>query len=302
MTLQVELAVPDGEIWSGQATMVIAKTLDGDIGVLTGHAPVLGILAEGSVVRIRPEEDGGQEVRAAVSSGFFSIADDRVSILAHDALLSADIDASAARAALDAALGEAASGERGVRARPLLPGPAAGRRLRVLADRDQGTGGAPGWQGWWRSSRAGRCSSSWPSRPWSRSSWRPAGSCSAAAGGTVECGLRATPAAAWRLGLAAYQPDQLYWFSAFGLRLRPNEVFDRRSLHVLARRPAAPAEVVSIGAGTVVVECQTERHRRPARAPDGRAGHERGGPDRLPGLARVVSSGACERAELTRFV
>jgi hypothetical protein len=77
-------------------------------------------------------------------------------------------------------------------------------------------------------------------------------------GGTVECGLRATRAAPWRLGLAAYKPDQLYWFSAFGLRLRPQEAFDRRSLSVLARRPAAPAEVVSIGAGTVVVECQTE--------------------------------------------
>jgi Protein of unknown function (DUF2550) len=77
-------------------------------------------------------------------------------------------------------------------------------------------------------------------------------------GGTVECGLRATGAAPWRLGLAAYKPDQLYWFSAFGLRLRPEEAFDRRSLTVLARRPAAPAEVVSIGAGTVVVRCQTE--------------------------------------------
>jgi uncharacterized protein DUF2550 len=77
-------------------------------------------------------------------------------------------------------------------------------------------------------------------------------------GGTVECGLRATEVAPWRLGLAAYKPDQLYWFSAFGLRLRPEEAFDRRSLSVLARRPAAPAEVVSIGAGTVVVECQTE--------------------------------------------
>jgi hypothetical protein len=77
-------------------------------------------------------------------------------------------------------------------------------------------------------------------------------------GGTVECGLRATGAAPWRLGLAAYKPDQLYWFSAFGLRLRPEEAFDRRSLSVLARRPAAASEVVSIGAGTVVVECQTE--------------------------------------------
>jgi F-type H+-transporting ATPase subunit epsilon len=105
MTLQVELVVPDGEIWSGPAQMVIAKTLEGDIGVLTGHAPVLGILAEGSVVRIRPEE-GGEEISAAVSSGFFSIADDRVSILARQAQLSSAIDRAAAQAALDAALGD----------------------------------------------------------------------------------------------------------------------------------------------------------------------------------------------------
>jgi hypothetical protein len=79
------------------------------------------------------------------------------------------------------------------------------------------------------------------------------------AGGTVECGLRATQAANWRLGLAAYEPDQLAWYSAFGLRLRPNEVFDRRSMSVLARRPAAQTEAASIGAGTVVVECQAGR-------------------------------------------
>jgi hypothetical protein len=78
-------------------------------------------------------------------------------------------------------------------------------------------------------------------------------------GGTVECGLRATEADAWRLGLAAYEPDQLHWYSAFGLRLRPNEVFDRRSLSVLGRRPAAETEAVSIGAGTVVVECLAGR-------------------------------------------
>jgi F-type H+-transporting ATPase subunit epsilon len=112
MTLQVQLVVPDGEIWSGEAQMVIAKTLDGDIGVQTGHSPVLGILAEGSMVRIRPEEGGAEEIRAAVSSGFFSIADDRVSILARQALLSTDIDTASARAALDAALGDAGPGDR----------------------------------------------------------------------------------------------------------------------------------------------------------------------------------------------
>ena len=110
MTLQVALVVPDGEIWSGPAQMVIAKTLDGDIGVQTGHAPVLGILVEGSMVRIRPEEGSAGEIRAAVSSGFFSIADNRVSILARQALLSTEIDTSSAQAALDAALAEGGPG------------------------------------------------------------------------------------------------------------------------------------------------------------------------------------------------
>ena len=58
MTLQVELVVPDGEVWSGNARMVIAKTLDGDIGIMTSHPSVLGILAEGSVIEIRDPEEG----------------------------------------------------------------------------------------------------------------------------------------------------------------------------------------------------------------------------------------------------
>ncbi len=57
MTLQVELVVPDGELWSGNARMVIAKTLDGDIGILASHPAVLGILVPGSVVEIRDPED-----------------------------------------------------------------------------------------------------------------------------------------------------------------------------------------------------------------------------------------------------
>lgn len=108
MTLRVELVAPDGEIWSGRARMVIAKTLDGDLGVLTGHSPVLGILAEGSLVRILdPEGEGGsagEEVLAAVSSGFLAVADDRVSILSRQARLAAGVDAGAVRAELDAAL------------------------------------------------------------------------------------------------------------------------------------------------------------------------------------------------------
>ena len=108
MTLRVELVAPDGEIWSGRARMVIAKTLDGDLGVLAGHSPVLGILAEGSLVRILdPEGDGvsaGEEVLAAVSSGFLAVADDRVSVLSRQARLASRVDTSAVQAELDAAL------------------------------------------------------------------------------------------------------------------------------------------------------------------------------------------------------
>jgi F-type H+-transporting ATPase subunit epsilon len=108
MTLRVELVVPEGQIWSGRADMVIAKTLDGDIGVLTGHTPVLGILAEGSLVRIMPEgapdAAARAEVVAAVNGGFFSVADDRVSVLAREAQLGEEVDARAARSALDEAV------------------------------------------------------------------------------------------------------------------------------------------------------------------------------------------------------
>lgn len=118
MTLRVELVVPDGEIWSGNARMVIAKTLDGDIGLQAGHPPVLGILAEGSLVRILDPEVGGEaqggeaqggEVVVAVSSGFLAVADDRVSILSRQAEVGRQVDRAAAQAQLDAALEEAGS-------------------------------------------------------------------------------------------------------------------------------------------------------------------------------------------------
>jgi F-type H+-transporting ATPase subunit epsilon len=98
VTLRVEVVAPDGEVWSGSARMVIAKTLDGDIGVLTGHPPVLGLLAEGSVVRVLDPGDGGSgEVVAAVSGGFLSVADDNVSILVREAQLGSDVDVSRVR-------------------------------------------------------------------------------------------------------------------------------------------------------------------------------------------------------------
>ena len=103
MTIRVARVAPDREVWSGSARMVIAKTRDGDMGILTGHPPVLGLLADASLVRILDIEDGegsGGSMVAAVSTGFLAVADDRVSVLAREAQLGPRIDTAAAEAVL----------------------------------------------------------------------------------------------------------------------------------------------------------------------------------------------------------
>jgi F-type H+-transporting ATPase subunit epsilon len=111
-TLHVELLMPDRSLWSGEAGMVIAKTIDGDIGIMPGHSPVFGILSPGSLVRIRevPGDDSpGDAVRAAVRDGFLSVTNDRVSILTSTGQIAADVDVPAARSDLDSATAEAGS-------------------------------------------------------------------------------------------------------------------------------------------------------------------------------------------------
>jgi hypothetical protein len=73
-------------------------------------------------------------------------------------------------------------------------------------------------------------------------------------GGTVECGLR-LPAGrgTWRLGVASYQRDDLYWYDALGVRLRPESVFPRRTLTVTDRRAPSPAEEASLGPDRVII-------------------------------------------------
>jgi F-type H+-transporting ATPase subunit epsilon len=106
MTMNVELVEPEGELWSGQAEMVIARTVDGEIGLLSNHAPLIGILYEGSMVQIRPDGNGA-DIFAAVTGGFLSMANNRVSILARQAQLGSDVDPAVAQAALDQAIQDA---------------------------------------------------------------------------------------------------------------------------------------------------------------------------------------------------
>ncbi len=102
-TLQVELVAVERKIWSGEATMVIARTTEGELGVLPGHAPLLGELAGGGVVTIRTES--GEDVVVAAHGGFLSVTERGVSILAETAEISTEIDVERAREALHRAEG-----------------------------------------------------------------------------------------------------------------------------------------------------------------------------------------------------
>jgi F-type H+-transporting ATPase subunit epsilon len=104
--LHVGLVSPEREIWSGEADQVVAKTIEGELGILPGHAPVLGVLVDGSVVKISPS-DQSEPILAMVGSGFFSVAGDEVSVLAEQAELGDEIDVDAAREALQQALAAA---------------------------------------------------------------------------------------------------------------------------------------------------------------------------------------------------
>ena len=99
--IQVNLVAVERELWSGKAQMVVARTVDGDIGVMSGHAPLLAQLREGFAARII--EPNGNVLGVAVHGGFLSVTGGGVSILAEDAQLSDEIDVTKARTAYEAA-------------------------------------------------------------------------------------------------------------------------------------------------------------------------------------------------------
>ena len=98
-TLHVELVAADRTVWSGEAEMVIARTTEGDLGILRGHAPLLSVLTD-AVVEISTDEG---VVVAAVDGGFLSVAGDRVSVLSDRALLPEEIDVDEVRTELEEA-------------------------------------------------------------------------------------------------------------------------------------------------------------------------------------------------------
>ena len=129
MTLHVELVSPEQVLYSGDADMVVCRTLDGEIAFLTGHAQFVGSLGIGEV---RVMEPGGDVVHAAVHGGFVEVSNDRVTILSDVAELASQIDAGRAQRAAERA-------EALVREGGHPEAEAALRRARVRLEVAQGT-------------------------------------------------------------------------------------------------------------------------------------------------------------------
>jgi F-type H+-transporting ATPase subunit epsilon len=100
MPLDVHLVTPEREVWAGAADMVIARGVDGEVGILAGHAPLLIRLAISRLSIRTPDRD----IVAAVDGGFLHVTSDqtatRVDVLATYAELASEIDAQAAESRL----------------------------------------------------------------------------------------------------------------------------------------------------------------------------------------------------------
>jgi F-type H+-transporting ATPase subunit epsilon len=107
-TLQVEVVAADRLVWSGEATVVNARTAGGEIGILANHMPVLSLLAPGAVEVDTPD---GETSTFAVDEGILSVANNRVSVLASHAEVAGDIDLSSARSELESARSDSSKSE-----------------------------------------------------------------------------------------------------------------------------------------------------------------------------------------------
>jgi F-type H+-transporting ATPase subunit epsilon len=82
--LKVSVVSADNEVWSGLAKQIVARTTEGEIGILPGHEPILAILGAGEV---RVTTLDGAVVRANAADGFLSVEHNTVTIVARNAEL-----------------------------------------------------------------------------------------------------------------------------------------------------------------------------------------------------------------------
>jgi F-type H+-transporting ATPase subunit epsilon len=99
VSVQVRIVTPEREVWAGEASMVVARGTEGEVGILGGHAPMLIRLSVGPLRILRDEG----EIDAVVDGGFLHVTSEgdgsRIDVLASRAELGSEIDLGAARAA-----------------------------------------------------------------------------------------------------------------------------------------------------------------------------------------------------------
>lgn len=86
---QVDVVSPEATVWSGMATIVIARTPDGELGVMADHEPLMGTLSTG-VVEIEPES--GPRVEIGVHGGFIQVLNNQVTLITDRARIAATQD------------------------------------------------------------------------------------------------------------------------------------------------------------------------------------------------------------------
>lgn len=105
---QVDVVSPEAVVWSGQATLVTARTTEGDIGIMADHEPTMAALATGSA----QIHTGSEKVTVAVHGGFLQIFRNQVTLLSDRAeVVEGDADEARAQAQLLREAEEAEQGE-----------------------------------------------------------------------------------------------------------------------------------------------------------------------------------------------
>ena len=93
----VDVVSPEGTLWAGDAEFLVARTTEGEIGILAGHEPLMAALSAGPVLI---DHDGDQRTTIAVHGGFMQVVENRVTLLTDRARITAGDRAEAAKEAL----------------------------------------------------------------------------------------------------------------------------------------------------------------------------------------------------------
>ena len=109
MVLNLKVIAPDKTVWEDKVEEIVLPSTTGQLGILSGHAPLLTAIDVG-VMRIRP---GKEWQTIALMGGFAEVENDEVKVLVNSAEMGASIDLESARSALESAQSSFAEAEKG---------------------------------------------------------------------------------------------------------------------------------------------------------------------------------------------